>query len=72
MLHYVDKRVDDLHLTIASIASRDYLPRGEFESAHASLVRQVQQQQRIVWIGVGLLSGLQFLIGLFVVFYRRS
>jgi predicted neutral ceramidase superfamily lipid hydrolase len=51
-------------------AAASYLTRTEYESGHQALVEKVESLQKMLWIGLGALLALQFLISILVVFWR--
>lgn len=68
-----EKRFESVNEFRAALAdqARTFLPRAEFEAAHASLVDKVEALQKLIWIGTGVVLAVQFLIGIMLVFWRK-
>jgi hypothetical protein len=65
------------------IIDKFYLPRPENDSQrqtiiakndgeHKQLSQKIDALQKIVWIGIGILTTLQFLLSIFVIWWKRS
>jgi ElaB/YqjD/DUF883 family membrane-anchored ribosome-binding protein len=69
-----EKRFEGINEMRAMVidAARQYMPRLEFETAHQSLVDKIDALQKMIWIGVGIVGALQFVVGALVLLWVRK
>lgn len=63
--------VNEFRQTLTDQAAT-FLPRREYESAHASIVEKVESVQKFLWMGLGAMLAVQLFIGVIFVFLKKS
>jgi ElaB/YqjD/DUF883 family membrane-anchored ribosome-binding protein len=68
-----DKRFSAVNEMRAMVtdAARNYLPRSEYDASHQALSDKLDAMQKMVWIGVGVVAALQFVVGAIVILWKR-
>jgi len=51
---------------------RTYMPRTESIQMHGATTEKIDALQKLVWIGMGLLSAFQFFVGIAVLVWRKG
>jgi len=52
--------------------AQTFLPRAEFDTSKQGMVDKIDSLQRMVYIGTGVVLGLQFLIGIMLVLWKKT
>lgn len=63
--------VNEMRAMVTDAASK-FMPRLEYDSSHAALVDKVESLQKMMWVGTGVMLAIQFLIGILLVFWRKT
>ena len=63
--------VNEMRAMVTDAASA-YVTRTEFESTHSALVEKVEALQKMLWVGLGVLLALQFVVSIMFVFWEHN
>jgi predicted neutral ceramidase superfamily lipid hydrolase len=63
--------INEMRGMVTDAASK-YMPRTEYETAHKAIVEKVEGLQKMLWVGLGVILALQFLVSIMLIFWKST